>query len=131
MVFPRSLDGQYPWFPDEKSLIQAVLSEVHISSPEGNDLYALSQFVMEYHRLKLGSDLLPGILELYQWLHTELAYAVTFEDATKITLGRLAKVVAKRMPGRGDSSTQYESLKGKTHIHYLVSEIVVHTYICT
>lgn len=137
MAFSRLLDGQYPWFPDEKSLTQAVLSEVHISSPDGNDLYALSQFVMEYHRLKLGSDLLPGILELYQWLHTELAYAVTYEDATKITLGRLAKVVAKRMPGRGDSSTQYESLKGKTKplgqrcLCVLCTLDVEATYVCT
>ena len=82
-------------------------------NPKGGELFALSQFVLEYNCLKLGSDLLHGILELYQWLHNELAYAVTYEDATKITLGRLAKVVSKRMSGKSGHTTNYESFKGK------------------
>ena len=80
---------------------------------QGEDLFGLCQFVLEFNRLKLGSDLLPGILELYQWLHNELAYAVTYEDATKITLGRLAKVVSKRMSGKSGHHTNYESFKGE------------------
>ena len=105
------MDVRYPWFPSEQTLAQSILSLVNISDPSTNDLYALSQFMIEYPRLRIGGNLLPGTVELYQWLHTELAYSVMYEEATSITLGRLASVVAKRFSG--DRRQHYEKLKGE------------------
>ncbi len=107
----RCLDKRYPWFPSQRTLTQTILSMVDLSDPSSNELYPLSRFVVEYPRLRVGGDLLPGIVELYQWLHTELAYAITYEEARTITLGRLANVIAKRFSG--DRKQRYEKLKGK------------------
>lgn len=59
----------------------------------------------------MGIDLLPSVVELYQWLHTELTYAVTYEDAATITLGRLAKVASKHLSDH--SAANHEMLKSK------------------
>lgn len=92
-----------------KTLAQSILSSADLTDP-AEELYPLSRFVLEYPRLRIGVNLLVGVVELYQWLHTELAYAVTFDDATTITLGRLAKVVAKH--SLADKKAYYEKLKG-------------------
>lgn len=88
----------------------AVLSKTDIANP-ANPIYPLSQFVLQFPRLKMGIDLLPSAVELYQWLHTELTYAVTYDDAATITLGRLAKVSVKHLSDH--SATFYDQLKGK------------------
>jgi len=99
--------------PTEQTLTHSILSQVNLGDPRTNDLYPLSCFVVEYPRLKIAGELLPGIVELYQWLHTELAYAVSYEEATTITLGRLAKVLAKHSSARWDRKAHYEKLKCK------------------
>ena len=99
--------------PTEQTLTHSILSQVNLGDPKTNDLYPLSCFVVEYPRLRIAGDLLPGIVELYQWLHTELAYAVTYEEATTITLGRLAKVLAKHSSTGWDRKAHYEKLKCK------------------
>lgn len=109
----RQLDIRYPWFPTEQTLMHCILSQEDLSDPSTNHLYPLSCFVLEYTHLRIGGDLLPGIVELYQWLNTELAYAMTYEDATTITLGRLAKVLAKHSSPGSDRKAHYEKLKCK------------------
>ena len=93
--------------------MHCILSQEDLSDPSANHLYPLSCFVLEYTHLRIGGDLLPGIVELYQWLNTELAYAMTYEDATTITLGRLAKVLAKHSSPGSDHKAHYEKLKCK------------------
>ncbi len=104
---------------------------VDITDPTSNSLYPLSRFTIEYRRLRVGGDLLPGIVELYQWLHTELTYAMTYEEARTITLGRLANVIAKKFSG--DRKQRYEKLKGEfgtsavgIHSSYKYIYILVH-----
>ena len=58
-------------------------------------------------------ELLPGIVELYQYLHTEFTYAITYKEATTISLKRLAKVIAKHFVTSGDRKAHYEKLKGE------------------
>lgn len=59
----------------------------------------------------MGIELLPSVVELYQWLHTELTYAATYDEAASITLGRLAKVATKHLSCLNAAS--YEKLKCK------------------
>lgn len=88
------MNCRYPWFPDINALSVAVLSRTDTADP-ASVMYPLSQYVLQYPRLKMGIDLLPSVVELYQWLHTELTYAITYNEAAAISLGRLAKVTAK------------------------------------
>ena len=97
----RNMNLRYPWFPSEQSLSMAILSNSSVADPSG-ELYPLSKFVLEYPRLKGGMELLPGIVELYQYLHTELTYAITYKEVTTITLKRLAKVISKHFVVNGD-----------------------------
>ena len=46
--------------------------------------------------LQLGGALLPDLVELYQWLHTHLSHLVTYERATKISIGNVISLTAKR-----------------------------------
>lgn len=103
---------RYPWFPSEQSLTMAILSNSDVADQSG-ELYPLSRFVLEYPRLKGGMELLPGIVELYQYLHTELTYAITYKEVTTITLKRLAKVISKHFVTSGDRKAHYEKLKGE------------------
>lgn len=93
-LFLSKLDARYPWAPGVKSLTDTILSSDSIGDLS-NQLYPLSRFVVEYPRLRVGVELLPSILELYQWLHSELTFAVSYEQATSITLGRLSKVLTR------------------------------------
>ena len=88
----------------------ALLSKTDLANPE-SPIYPLSQFVLQYPRLKMGIDLLPSAVELYQWLHTELTYAVTYDEAATITLGRLAKVSIRHLSD--DTAMFYENFKSK------------------
>ena len=68
-------------------LTRAVLSSDSVSiNPTQNKLYVLSIFALEHHRLQAAGSLLPDILELYHWIHNELAYLVTYEDAQSDTI---------------------------------------------
>ena len=112
----RHLNSRYPWFPDVKALTLAILSKTNNADPLCPE-YPLSQFVLQYPRLKMGIDLLSSVVELYQWLHTELTYVVTYDDAAAITLGRLAKVTTKYLPDH--NVAHYDKLKSKFN-HLLV-----------
>ena len=46
--------------------------------------------------LQLGGALLPDLVEFYQWIHTHLSYLVTYERATKISIGNVISLSAKR-----------------------------------
>lgn len=111
----RNMNMRYPWFPSEHTLAMSVLSNANLADPSG-DLYPLSKFVLEYPRLKGGMELLPGIVELYQYLHTEFTYAITYKEATTITLKRLGKVIAKHFVASGDRKAHYEKLKSKESV---------------
>lgn len=129
MHFPcRHLSSRYPWFPDVNALTVAVLSRTDVSDPS-SPVYPLSQFVLQYPRLKMGIDLLPSIVELYQWLHTELTYAVTYDEAASITLGHLAKVAAKYLSYF--SAASYEKLKGNNVSSSLLIQSISVVHFCS
>ena len=73
----------------------------------------------------MGIDLLPSIVELYQWLHTELTYAVTYDDAASITLERVSKVAAKHLSDH--STANYDKFKSKNIVYetYSVTQLSI------
>ena len=64
---------------------QTMLSSIDVSSIQ-NKVYVLSIFALEHRRLQAAGALLPDLLELYHWIHNELAYLVTHEDARSDTI---------------------------------------------
>ena len=77
----------------------------------------------------MGIDLLPSVVELYQWLHTELTYAVTYDEAASITLGHLAKVAAKHLTYF--SAASYEKLKRKDISSPLLVHFIGDVHFCS
>ena len=74
-----------PHFPTRDEFTHTMLSSVDINSAQ-NKFYVLSIFALEHHRLQAAGSLLPDLLELYHWIHNELAYVVTYEDARSDTI---------------------------------------------
>ena len=75
----------------------------------------LSQFALYQRQLEVGGELLPILVELYQWLHQELAYVITRKDAESIPLSRAVRVLARSYSvDEGERLLQlYKRLKGK------------------
>ena len=69
---------------------------LHSTPVYQTDLMVLSQFIVEYPRLCVGSSLLPDLIRLYQWLHRELSHSVTKQTASKLTLTMIRKQLTEK-----------------------------------
>ena len=107
----RSLEHHYPYFPSEKDFTHSVLS---CSDIEQNNIAVLSPFALEWRRLKAGGELLPDLVELYQWLHTNLAHVVSYEMACKVKIKSVIdRAVRKYTPEEGDHLLKlFDKVKG-------------------
>ena len=77
MSFCRQLGLCYPHFPTEQDFIHSVISSGDIQShAQGGELHLLTWFTHELPRLQAGGELLPHLVEFYQWLHTTLGESV-------------------------------------------------------
>ena len=62
---------------------------------QGGQLWPLFSFSMEWLILQVGGELLPKLVDLYQWLHLNAAHMITHSRAASITIGEvigLAKI---------------------------------------
>ena len=75
-----------------------MLASVNVSDAK-NPQYVLAKFVLAYPRLKAGGTLLPDLIEFYQWIHTELAYLVTYNYAQNHGLEEVITEGDKRCKG--------------------------------
>eukprot|EP00731_Ephydatia_muelleri_P026790 Em0018g890a len=91
------LDEQYPHFPTETDFIHNLLSSGDISlQKQGGGLYMLTQFALERPQLQAGERLLPDLVEFYLWLHTQLAYIVSYDKATELKIGQVVERAVER-----------------------------------
>ena len=109
------LESCFPQFPTENAFLH------HVQSRAGQEerLHTLLQFTMEKHRLQVhapipfrstshsslpfscqvGGQLLPDLIQFYQWLHTHLAHQVTHRRAySALSIGRVVALASRRMP---------------------------------
>ena len=93
----RQLAQFYPSFPSMEEFSQTLMSLKSIGNIE-NPCYIISQFTLEYPRLKAGGALLPDLIKLYWWIHTELAYRVTREYAEKHSIEEILTRLDKKYP---------------------------------
>lgn len=61
---------------------------------------------------KVGGELLPHLIQLYQWLQTHLSHLVTMERAyNKLKIGQVIKIASRRVdPGLQEI---YKKVKGQ------------------
>ena len=112
MIFYYSaIEAHYPHYPSTSELFHILLSSRAISTTEGNEVYVLSKFALEYPRLLAAGNLLPDLLEFYQWIHTELAFLVTRKDAQNWTIEQVVAAVHNKHPELKREEL-YERVKG-------------------
>ena len=99
----------------------AVLSSTDISNPE-NDLYILAQFVLFYPRLKAGGALLPDLIYLYQWIHTELAHLITKDKAESKTAEEVFAKANEKYEGL-DLDNLYERVRCECNVNICIPTV--------
>ena len=74
----------------------------------------LTQFVLVRPQLQAGGHLLPDLVEFYLWLHSQLAYIVSYDKAAKLKIGTVVKQAVKRYSKdvRTHVEELYERVKG-------------------
>ena len=107
----RCLETYYPHFPTMAELSHTLLSSVDVNAAS-NELHVLSKFVLEYPHLQITGTLLPDLLELYQWIHTELAYLINYQYAQKHTIEEVIAKVDNKYPALNIQQL-FERVKGK------------------
>lgn len=107
----RQLEQLYPFFPSMGEFTHSLMP-LESTRDQKNPLYIISQFALEYPRLKAGGALLPDLIHFYSWIHSELAYCVPKESAQKCTIAEVLTVVDKRFPNMAISKL-YERVRGK------------------
>ena len=104
------MGANYPAFPTIDDFQQGVLATPNTGDKE-KPLYVISQFALEYPHLQAGGALLPDLIQLYLWIHSQLAYRVTRQYAEHHTL---AEVISKADKYTGIELSQlYERVRGK------------------
>ena len=75
----------------------------------------LLKFVTEWQCLQVGGVLLPPLVELYQWIHTDLAYLLTREQASHYTIGQLIAQAENKLDKQSRESIRkvYNEVKQK------------------
>ena len=71
-LYYSRLNANYPHFPPEEELIHCILSAGDLQ--QGGKLCFLSKFAMKWPYLEVGGALLPDLVALYQWLHTDIQH---------------------------------------------------------
>ena len=115
IVYLRTLGEQYPQLPTEKDFTHNLLSSADISlQKQGGELSMLTQFVLERPKLQAGEHLLPDLMEFYRWLHTQLAYIVSYDMATELKIGQVVERAVERYSKDFGKHVQdlYERVKG-------------------
>ena len=89
----RSLELCYPHYPTEQDFTHSVLSSGDVVR---EDIALLSRFSLQWRRLQAGGELLPDLVELYQWLHTDLAHLVSYDKACTVTIRKVINRAVKK-----------------------------------
>lgn len=110
MLYSR-LDAHYPHFLSQEELTHCILSAENLQ--QNPELRFLSRFAMEWSCLQVGGVLLLDLVELYQWLHTDIAHLLTRNEASTISIGEVITRVEKNLKGDSGQAIRdrYERVK--------------------
>lgn len=68
-------------------------------------------FMDRYTQLKAGGELLPSLIEFYQWIHTDFAHVVTKDQAKSMRCSVAIEEAASKYPENIEH--HYKKLYGK------------------
>ena len=121
---------RYPYFPTEHDFTHNLLSSGDSSRL---DIALLSSFSDQWRRLQAGGDLLPDLVELYQWLHVTLAHVVSYDKACKVTIKSVIDRAIRKYPlDMGERLSQlFTKVKGRLEnsIYITVSLLAVYVHV--
>ena len=120
----RHLEVRYPHFPSEQEFTHCILSAGDLQQhSEGGNLRLLTRFAMDWPRLQIGAVLLPDLVELYQWLHTSIAFLITNEYASTVTIGQVIQQ-AKKNISKQDGQYLWKLYKRVEHNYNAYVELI-------
>ena len=96
MINYRILEQHYPHPATESDYMEHLVNATEASNCDVTNFFVLHTFKLEKTRLQVGGSLLPDLIELYQWIHTQLSYLVTDQRAKQINIGDIIRLSAKR-----------------------------------
>lgn len=74
-----------------------------------NQTFLLKQFIQDHTILEAGGQLLPILLKFYQWLHKDLAYVITKEDAREHSIIEIVDAFSDQINLNQDESANDDS----------------------
>ena len=74
------MDKVFPVHANPTDFFLQLFSSSFIDEKDGS-LHILYQFILHRAKLNAGGKLLPELVQFYRWIHNELNYTVTFDDA--------------------------------------------------
>lgn len=93
LCFLRQLNDYYPHFPLENELTNCIERQKNSSQHiEENKYWLLSIIALKWKHLQAGEAILPNLVEFYSWLHTNLSFLMTREQATKMSIHEVIKL---------------------------------------
>ncbi len=60
----------------------------------------------------MGEELLPKVIEFYEWVYSNLAFQLTPQQAGEYSMKRVLKVMTRHMTSKGYGMDIYEQIKG-------------------
>lgn len=96
----RELEETFPVIPSEEDLIHYLLSQGKLEQlSEGGEYHSILRFAIDLKQLQVGGELLPDLIELYKWIHSNLSVLVTRHKATTITIKNVLDIAIKHASG--------------------------------
>ena len=95
--FASQVDEVFPVHANPTDFFLQLFSSSFLDEKDGS-LYILYQFILHRPELNAGGMLLPELVQFYRWVHNELNYTVTFDDAKhkNVTVEEMLKLYLER-----------------------------------
>ena len=73
----------FPISPKEEDLCHYMISQGKLEQlSENGEYHSVLRFTMDLKQLEVSGELLPDLIELYSWIHTNLSFRITRKKAT-------------------------------------------------
>ncbi len=99
----RKLQEVYPNFPSIQECTHSIIGIGDLQQySENREYWLLTKFAIKLPRLEKGGLLLPDLVELYRWIHTNLSNLITRDQASSFTMGHVIKKVKENSAPSGE-----------------------------
>ncbi len=77
-----------------------------------NKFYLLVEYTQNQKRLEMGGELLPKLIEFYEWVYSNLAFELTPQQAGEYSMRRVLEVLTRHKKSEEYVMKLYEQVKG-------------------